>query len=44
MTQCVELNTQAPDFSLPNFSGQPVRLSDYQGKAHVILVLNRGFV
>ncbi len=39
----VTLNTPAPDFSLPDFQGQPVRLSDFQGKSHVVLVFNRGF-
>ncbi|MGB5986666.1 MAG: redoxin domain-containing protein [Desulfobacterales bacterium] len=44
MAQRVELNSQAPDFSLPDYRGQPVRLSDYHGKAHVVLVFNRGFM
>jgi peroxiredoxin len=43
MSKTVQLNTQAPDFSLPDFRGQTVRLSDFQGKKHVILILNRGF-
>ena len=32
----------APDFALPNVEGRPVRLSDYRGKKHVVLVFNRG--
>jgi peroxiredoxin len=39
----VELNTAAPDFTLADFNGNLVRLSDYKGKNHVMLVLNRGF-
>ncbi len=40
----VELNTPAPDFSLEDFKGGQVRLSDFKGKKYVLLVLNRGFV
>lgn len=39
----VEINTPAPDFSLPDCRGQTVRLSDFRGKAAVVLVFNRGF-
>ena len=34
----------APDFELPDFTGKPVRLFDYRGKADVVLVFNRGFL
>jgi peroxiredoxin len=40
----VTLNTPAPDFSLQNFQGETVRLSDFRGESHVLLVFNRGFV
>jgi len=40
----VSLNTPAPDFTLQNFQGETVRLSDFHGKAHVLLVFNRTFV
>lgn len=40
----VNLNTPAPDFSLEDFQGKTVRLADFQGKSHVLLVFNRGFV
>lgn len=33
----------APDFTLLDTAGKPVRLSDYRGKKHVFLVFNRGF-
>ena len=33
----------APDFELPDVTGKPVRLSDFRGKATVVLVFNRGF-
>lgn len=34
------LNT-APDFTLPDVAGRPVRLADYRGAKHVVLVFNR---
>lgn len=40
-------NTQhdmAPDFALRDYRGEQVRLSDYRGYKHVVLVFNRGFV
>ncbi len=40
----VSLNTPAPDFSLPDFQGNTVRLSDFKDQANVLLVFNRGFV
>ncbi len=40
----VALNTPAPDFSLTDFNGKEVKLSDFRGKTHVLLVFNRGFV
>lgn len=39
----VEINTPAPDFELADFNGRTVRLSDYRGEKHVVLVFNRGF-
>ena len=39
----VELDAQAPDFALKDFHGQTVRLADYRGQKHVVLVFNRGF-
>jgi peroxiredoxin len=38
-----EINSPAPDFSLPDFRGNLVRLSDFQGNSPVVLVFNRGF-
>jgi peroxiredoxin len=40
----VSLNTPAPDFSLENFKGKTVSLSDFRGRSNVLLVFNRGFV
>jgi peroxiredoxin len=40
----VELNKKAPDFTLNDFNGNPVSLSDFEGEKYVFLVLNRGFV
>lgn len=39
----VSLNEQAPEFSLMDFSGETVNLSDYRGRKVVLLVFNRGF-
>ena len=33
----------AQDFTLEAFDGEPVTLSDYRGRAHVVLIFNRGF-
>jgi peroxiredoxin len=35
-------NTSASDFTLTDIQGRTVHLSDYRGKAHVVLVFNRG--
>jgi len=39
----VELNVKAPDFTLEDFNGRSVSLSDYAGRKHVLVVFNRGF-
>jgi len=39
----VQIETPAPDFELEDFMGRMVRLSDFQGDKHVVLVFNRGF-
>ena len=39
----VAMNTPAPDFELPDYTGQPVRLSQFRGK-NVLLVFNRTFM
>jgi peroxiredoxin len=39
----VSLNQIAPNFSLPDFSGHMVSLSDFRGRKNVLLVFNRGF-
>jgi peroxiredoxin len=39
----VEVNQRAPDFTLPDYRGRPVSLSDYAGRKSVLLVFNRGF-
>lgn len=43
MSKQVAIDTPAPDFTLPDFEGNEVTLSDYRGRRHVLLVLNRGF-
>jgi peroxiredoxin len=40
----VELNTRAPDFTLPDFNGNNVSLSDFTGRKYVLVVFNRGFM
>ncbi len=39
----VALNTPAPDFTLTDFNGREIRLSDFRGRRNVLLVFNRGF-
>ena len=39
----VELNKPAPDFTLTDFNGKEVNLTDFQGRKNVLLVFNRGF-
>jgi peroxiredoxin len=39
----IALNTPAPDFSLADYHGEAVRLSDFFGKSNVLLVFNRTF-
>lgn len=39
----VTLNQPAPDFTLPDYTGRTVRLSDWRGRKTVLLVFNRGF-
>jgi peroxiredoxin len=33
----------APDFTATDSEGRTIRLSDYKGRKHVVLVFNRGF-
>lgn len=39
----VALNQIAPDFSLADYRGKTVRLSDFRGVKNVLLVFNRTF-
>ncbi len=39
----VELNNHAPEFSLLDFNGKRVSLSDFTGQKNVLVVFNRGF-
>ena len=39
----VELNVKSPDFTLDDFNGRRVSLTDYAGRKHVLVVFNRGF-
>ena len=40
----VELNNHAPEFSLQDFNGKNVSLSDFTGQKNVLVVFNRGFM
>jgi peroxiredoxin len=39
----VELNAPAPEFTLTDYQGTDVSLSQFKGKQRVLLVFNRGF-
>ncbi len=39
----VELNAEAPNFTLKDFKGNEVSLTDFRGEKYVVLVFNRGF-
>ncbi len=43
MGKKVAINTPAPDFELKDFNGRTIRLSDFRGEKHLLLVFNRGF-
>ena len=40
----VSINTLAPDFSLKDYGGKEVRLSQFKGDRYVLLIFNRGFM
>ncbi len=40
----VDVNKKAPDFEMNDFRGNSFKLSDFQGKSNILIVLNRGFV
>ena len=44
MSNQIQINTPAPDFTLQDINGKTIRLKDYNGKKHIILVFNRGFM
>ena len=39
----IALNLPAPVFTLKDFKGEPVSLTDFNGKFNILLVFNRGF-
>jgi peroxiredoxin len=39
----VELNTHAPGFTLTDFNGKNVSLSEFADQKNVLVVFNRGF-
>ncbi len=43
-SRLVPVGAPAPDFTLPAVTGEAVRLSDYRGRRHVVLVFLRGFL
>ena len=40
----VQLNTPAPDFTLADYDGEDLSLSQFEGDQNVLLVFNRGFI
>lgn len=39
----IRVGEESRDFTLTNTKGEPVSLSDYEGKMNIYLVFNRGF-
>jgi peroxiredoxin len=39
----VALNHPAPDFTLTDFQGKQISLSDFKNRQNVLLIFNRGF-
>ncbi|MCP4359651.1 MAG: redoxin domain-containing protein [Chloroflexi bacterium] len=44
MSKKVAVNTPAPDFELNDYVGNTIRLANYRGEKHLVLVFNRGFM
>jgi len=44
MAKRIQIDQFAPEFSLRDFSGQQIKLSDFKDKSNVLLVFNRGFM
>jgi peroxiredoxin len=40
----IALNKPAPDFTLNDFHGTPVKMSSFRGQSNLLLVFNRGFM
>jgi peroxiredoxin len=40
----VNIDAPAPDFTLEDYQGSSITLSDYEEKQNVLLVFNRGFM
>lgn len=38
----IQLNETAPDFTMKDYNGNVLTLSDFKDDKHVVLVLNRG--
>lgn len=43
MNERIEINTPAPNFTLTDFKGNEISLSDFKDNKNVLLVFNRGF-
>jgi peroxiredoxin len=39
----VDVNKKAPDFEMSDFRGNKFKLSGFEGRSNVLIVLNRGF-
>jgi peroxiredoxin len=44
MARKISINQTAPDITLNDINGNPVRLSNFKGEKIVLLVFNRGFM
>jgi peroxiredoxin len=44
MTNRVQIDQPAPEFSLKDVDGRQIKLTDFKDKSNVLLVFNRGFM
>ena len=43
-SKLIPVGSSVPDFTLPNYTGEEITISSYQGKSALVLVFLRGFM